>query len=204
LYTPRHYKNRDIEEVKEFISQNSFGILVNSFDGRPWGTHIPLELDKDESGADILVGHVAKANPQWKHFDKNGQVLCIFNGPHSYISSSWYKDEEVPTWNYIAVHVYGSIQILSEPEVLASMHQLVDRYEKDSEQPIDLHRLSSETMQQIKGVVGFKIVIEDIQATYKLSQGREADHASIIGQLQDRDAGSKAIAKAMQTQCPNR
>ena len=202
MYTPRHYRNTDLQEVKSFISQNSFGILVNFFEDRPWGTHIPLELQQDTDGRDVLVGHVAKANPQWKHFDPTAQVLCIFNGPHSYVSSSWYHDEEVPTWNYIAVHVYGRIQLLREDEVLASLHDLVNKYEKNSQRPINLNELSPDTMAQIRGIVGFKIVIDDIQATYKLSQGREKDHPSIISALEKRDAGAKAIAAAIQHQCP--
>jgi len=198
MYTPEHYKNEDLTEIKDFIRQNSFGILVNQVDGKPWATHIPLELDVDSEGNDILVGHIAKANPQWKHFTEKEQVLCIFNGPHSYVSSSWYKEEEVPTWNYIAVHVYGTLTILNEEAVLESLHKLVDKYEKDSKEPISLHDMSPKTMRQIKGIVGFQIQIEDIQATYKLSQGREHDHPKITSELDEREnSGSKAIAKCI-------
>lgn len=197
MFTPTHYKEEDCTKVKKFISENSFGILVNQVDGKPWATHIPLELDQDDNGQDILVSHIARANPQWKAFNENDPVLCIFHGPHSYISSSWYHKEEVPTWNYIAVHVYGKIKILDEAEVLASMNKLVDKYEKHSENPVSIHNLSDKTMRQIKGVVGFQISIDDIQATYKLSQGREHDHPKIIEELEQRDAGSKEIANAM-------
>ncbi len=197
MFTPTHYRNEDINEIKDFLVHNSFGILVNQVDGKPWATHIPLELDVDLNGNDILVGHIAKANPQWKYFEANTQVLCIFNGPHSYVSSSWYKEEEVPTWNYIAVHVYGTLEIQTEEELLASLHKLVDKYEKDSKEPISIHDMSAKTMRQIKGVVGFQIKIADIQATYKLSQGREQDHPKIIAELEQRDSGSKAVAKTM-------
>lgn len=198
MYTPQQYKNKDKKSLREFIKANSFGILVNQVAGKPWATHIPMELDTDSEGNEVLISHMAKANPQWKHFNSADEVLCIFNGPHSYISSSWYTDEEVPTWNYIAVHVYGQIRILSEEEVLASMHKMVDKYEKDSKHPISLHNMSSKTMAQIRGVVGFKIMITDIQATYKLSQGREEDHTQIISELKERDAGAKAIAQKME------
>ncbi|RRQ48110.1 FMN-binding negative transcriptional regulator [Maribacter algicola] len=198
MYTPNHYKNEDISQVKDFIKNNGFGILVNQVDGKPWATHIPLELVTDTHGTDFLFSHISKANPQWKSFNGSDEVLCIFNGPHSYVSSSWYTDEEVPTWNYIAVHVYGNIRILSEDEVLASMHKLVDKYEKDSKHPISLHDMSDKTMSQIRGVVGFKIRITDIQATYKLSQGRVKDHAKIITELKERDAGARAIAVEME------
>lgn len=200
MFTPSHYKNENSNEIKEFISHNSFGILVNQVDGKPWATHIPLELDIDSDGNDILVGHIAKVNPQWKYFEENKQVLCIFNGPHSYVSSSWYKEEEVPTWNYIAVHVYGTLKIQKEEALLVSLHKLVDKYEKDSKEPISIHDMSPKTMRQIKGIVGFEINIEDIQATYKLSQGREHDHMKIVEELKKRDASSIAVAKAMQKQ----
>src|SRR5690606_4862545 len=176
MHTPLHYQNKNLEEVKEFLKQNAFGILVNQTEGRPCATHIPLELDVDADGHDILLGHVSKANPQWKYFKENKQILAIFNGPHSYISSSWYQEEEVPTWNYIAVHIYGTIEILDEKTLLESLHTLVDKYEKGSADPVSLHNLSDRTMKQINGIVGFKIRISEIQATYKLSQTRPKDH----------------------------
>lgn len=198
MFTPVQYKNDDLEEIKDFVVNNSFGILVNQVDGKPWATHIPLELKTDSDGKSILVGHIAKANPQWRYFKEDSQVLCIFNGPHSYVSSSWYKEEEVPTWNYIAVHVYGTLKIQSEETLLASLHKLVDKYEKNSKEPVSIHDMSAKTMSQIKGVVGFEISIEDIQATYKLSQGREHDHPKIISELEElEDSGSRAIAKCM-------
>lgn len=198
MYTPDHYKNGNIEELKEFISKNAFGILVNQTNGRPWATHIPLELDVDPQGKDILVGHIAKANPQWQYFKEDEEVLAIFNGPHSYISSSWYKDEEVPTWNYIAVHVYGKIKILDKAALLESLHKLVDKYEKSSEQPVSIDKLSEATMKQIVGVVGFQIDITEIQATYKLSQTRPEDHSQIIDQLEKtNNQGSKDVAHCM-------
>src|SRR5690606_30809880 len=134
--------------------------------------HIPLELEKDEAGRDILVGHIAKANPQWKSFGNPGEVLCIFNGPHAYVSSSWYREEEVPTWNYLAVHVYGRLKVLDQEKTMASLHRLVDKYEKGSQRPISLKVMSPKTLGQARGVVGFQILVSDIQATYKLSQTR--------------------------------
>ncbi|EAR01690.1 FMN-binding negative transcriptional regulator [Maribacter sp. HTCC2170] len=198
MYIPHSYKKENLNEVKEFLKKNSFGILVNQVDGKPWATHIPLELDVDQEGNDILVSHISKANPQWKSFEDKSEVLCIFNGPHSYISSSWYKEEEVPTWNYVAVHIYGKIKILNEAEVLVSLHKLVDKYEANSKNPVSVVNFSEKTMRQIKGVVGFQIKIDNIQAAYKLSQGREHDHAKIVTELNEtQNSGSKAIASAI-------
>lgn len=199
MYIPSKYENTNLKEVKEFIQSNAFGILTSLSKGRLWATHIPLELEINEGSPDVLVGHIAKANEQWKDFDNNKEVLCIFNGPHTYVSSSWYKKEEVPTWNYIAVHVYGTIKIQNEREVLAAMNRLVDKYEKQSKQPLSLKNLSPKTLKQIRGVVGFEIKIEEIKAAYKLSQGREEDHASIIKELNDlNNPASTSVAKEMQ------
>ena len=160
MYIPQHYINENLKEVKEFIINSSFGILINYVGGKPWATHIPLELDKDRKGNDILVGHIAKANPQWKYFAEDTEVLCIFNGPHTYVSSSWYAEEEVPTWNYIAVHIYGKLKIQDEQALMASLHKLVDKYERQSEKPISLNNLSKNTLRQVKGVIGFEIHIK--------------------------------------------
>src|ERR1700712_1365723 len=112
MYIPPLYKNNDEAAVRDFIDKNSFGILISQVNAKLWGTHIPLGLDKNDSGQDILTGHISKGNPQWKNFRDDSEVLAIFPGPHSYISSSWYDHENVPTWNYIAVHVYGKIKII--------------------------------------------------------------------------------------------
>jgi len=186
MYIPAHYKNENLDEVRQFLRDNAFGILVNQLEGKPWATHLPLELHTGTDGKEWLVGHVAKANPQWKAFSEEQEVLCIFNGPHAYISSSWYKEEEVPTWNYIAVHVYGRIKMLSEQELLLSLEQLIDKYERDSDRPIAMSELSVETMRQVRGVVGFKVSIDDIQAAYKLSQTRKEDHPEISRELERR------------------
>jgi transcriptional regulator len=198
MYIPQSYKNENIEEVKEFLKANSFGILINQVDGKITGTHIPMELDKDENGDDVLVGHIAKANPQSKNFKEDEEVLAIFNGPHSYISSSWYQKEDVPTWNYIAVHVYGTVKIIEGEELFEALKKLVDKHEKNSEKPVSLEKMSSRTLQQINGIVGFSIKIKEIQAAYKLSQKNEEDHNRITNELdKNGNSNSKAIAEEM-------
>lgn len=186
MYVPPQYRLTDIEEVERFLAQNAFGILVSRGSGRPLATHIPLLLERDSNGQAWIVGHLAKANVHWKDFETNPEVLAIFNGPHAYISSSWYAEEEVPTWNYIAVHVHGRIEMLDEQRLYESLDKLVNKYEKDSKTPIRLQDLSSRTMHQIRGIVGFRIRIVEIHAASKLSQGREADHPRIIGELEAR------------------
>lgn len=196
MYIPPYYQNTNLAEVKEFIKNNSFGILVNQTNGKPWATHIPLEL-YSKNDKDFLISHISKANPQWHNFKDAPEVLCIFNGPHTYISSSWYKKEEVPTWNYIAVHVYGNIKIIEGDAVLDGLNTLVNKYEKQSECPISISKLSDKTMQQVNGIIAFEIEITNIEAAYKLSQTRTEDHQKIIEELEKRELRSKEVARLM-------
>ncbi len=128
MYIPAIYKNENLSDVRAFLAANSFGILVSQSEGKPWATHIPMEIAQNSDGKEVLVGHISKANLQAKHLENGGQFLAIFSGAHNYISSSWYDHENVPTWNYIAVHIYGSMRILTEIELLQSLTELVDKH----------------------------------------------------------------------------
>jgi transcriptional regulator len=203
MYTPEIYKNENVEEIKKFLQENSFGILINQSNGKLCATHIPLELDVNKEGEDVLYGHISKENPQWKGFTDNDQVLAVFSGPHSYISSSWYDHENVPTWNYVAVHVYGKIKIIEGEGVVESLKKLVDKYEQNSEKPIRIEDLSQKTMLQSRGIVAFEIKITEIQATRKMSQNRDAkNYQTIITELEKINTDqSIATAKEMK-KCP--
>lgn len=200
MYIPACFKNNDLNEVRDFLNKNSFGILVSQSDSKFWATHIPLELDKDENGKDILVGHISKANPQWKNFTNDSQILAIFSGAHSYISSSWYDHENVPTWNYIAVHIYGKIKIIEGEKLINALKKLVDKYEKNSDKPVSVEKMSEKFIsKEIKGIVGFEIEINEIQSAYKLSQNRDThNHKNIIVELDKKgDCNSQIIAEEM-------
>ena len=203
MYTPEIYKNENQEEIKKFLQENSFGILINQTNGKLCATHIPLELETTKEGKDILWGHISKENPQWNGFIDNDQILAVFSGPHSYISSSWYDHENVPTWNYIAVHVYGKIKIIEGEAVIESLKKLVDKYEQNSKNPVLVENLSEKTMMQSRGIVAFEIEITEIQATKKLSQNRdEKNHQNIISELEKVNTNqSIAIANEMK-KCP--
>ena len=136
MYIPELYKNENQEDIQNFIHQNGFGILVNQTNGKLWATHIPLLLEGNANGKQILVGHVSRENPQAESFKTNDDVLALFTGVHTYISSSWYDHENVPTWNYLAVHVYGKVKIHSLEETIEALKRLVDKYEAKSEKPI--------------------------------------------------------------------
>ena len=203
MYIPEIYKNENKEEIQNFIHENGFAILVNQTNNKLWATHITLVLEINEKNQLQLIGHVSKLNPQGESFKTNDDVLAIFTGPHSYISSSWYDHENVPTWNYIAVHVYGKVTLLSYDESVASLKNLVDKYESNSENPIRVEDLSEKTMREARGITGFKITITSIEATKKLSQNRDAkNYQNIISELEKTNENqSIAIANEMK-KCP--
>jgi transcriptional regulator len=202
MYVHKFNKQEDTAEVKNFIRHNGFGILVNQTAGKLWATHIPLQLSHD---GQKLLGHISRANPQWKNFIDQEEVMAIFNGPHTYISSSWYNHENVPTWNYIAVHVYGTVRIIEGDELYQSLKHLVDKYEAKSEKPVSIEKMSSEYVhREMRGIVGFEITITDIHAAYKLSQNRDAEnYHNVVEQLDKHgDYNAKAVAEAMKKNRP--
>ena len=203
MYTPDIYKNENQEEIKKFLQDNSFGILINQTNGKLWATHIPLELGTNIEGKTILEGHISKENLQWNGFLESNEVLAVFSGPHSYISSSWYDHENVPTWNYIAVHVYGKIKIIEGQAVIDSLKKLVDKHEQNRENPTRIENLSEKTMMQARGIVAFEIEIDKIEATKKMSQNRDSKNYQNIISALEKNNTSDALATANEMKkCP--
>jgi|SRR5690606_17705506 len=164
----------DEPEIIEFIQKNAFATLVTQMNGKPWATHIPFVFQRNTAGIPILSGHIAKANRQWKTLAEQEEVLVIFQGPHAYISSSWYDHENVPTWNYIAVHVYGKARIIEGEELMAHLKSLVDVYESGRPQRVSIETMSESYVQsQVRALVGLEVQIEEVMASAKLSQNRD-------------------------------
>lgn len=202
MYKPKYVTNEDRKELHAFIRKNSFGILINQVDGKPWATHIPFTLSEDGSK---LTSHISRGNQQWKHFLPDQEVLVIFSGPHSYVSSSWYNHENVPTWNYIAVHVYGTIRIIEGDELKNALKKLMDHYEADSSHPVSMENMTPSYIEkEIRGIVAFEITISQIEAAYKLSQNREKeDYENVITELNKKeDNNAKEIAREMKKRSP--
>ena len=200
MYIPDIYKNENPEQIRSFIKANSFGILVTNKDGVSLATHIPLEFAQKEDGTEILHAHISKANEQCAHIINGAEALCIFNGPHSYVSSSWYDFEEVPTWNYIAVHVRGKLTLLDQEGLWNSVKTLMHTYEDTQEKPVRMEALSEKTLRQLNGVIGFEIAITSIEAAYKLSQNRDdKNHENVVHQLKNTGCPQEmAIAEEME------
>ena len=200
MYTPKLYREEDRSKIVEFLQNNEFVTLV-CYDGqKPVASHLLVEAEEREKL--FLNGHMSKANPLWKTFEMSPEVLVIFQGPHTYISPTWYNHVNVPTWNYQAVHVYGKPRLVTDfEEAYHLLKRLVDRHEKSG-------RYRMETLPQdfvekeIRGVMAFQIEVTRIEANYKLSQNRtDDDYRNIISHLEKRtDDLSHGVAAAMKQQ----
>ncbi|MDG3075138.1 FMN-binding negative transcriptional regulator [Bacillus halotolerans] len=200
MYIPKYYKVTNADDIWDFVQNNSFGTIVTTAQGKPIATHLPLQFMK-EGDTYYITGHIAYGNPQWRTFETCEDVLVMFQGPHAYISSSWYEKENVPTWNYQAVHVYGTASILNEEELKHDLTMLLQKYEKHRKNPVLWDKLSPQLLEsQLKGIVGFKMKVGEIQASYKLSQNRnEKDYMNIIDQLRhEGNPNSKQMAELME------
>ena len=197
MHIPKLYREEDRELIVEFLKQNNFPALV-TFDGeKPIATHLPVEITQTETGGLTIYSHMSKANPQWKSFGGQ-EVLLIFQGAHTYISPRWYNHVNVPTWNYMMVHVYGKVRIVEGDELYSLLGRLVRQHEADSN-----YRLESLPQDFVKkemnGTVGFVVDVTRMDAGYKLSQNRnDEDHANIIRELEGRgDLNSMEVAEEM-------
>lgn len=195
MYIPEYFK-METEFIYRCIEENPFSLLVSENQGNLSATHLPLLLSKDKQS---LIGHFAKPNPQKESLGK--EVLCIFSGPHCYISPSWYEtDRAVPTWNFTAVHVKGILNLVEDPEQIhQSLQALVNRFEsKDSNYKMD--QVDTNYIEGLKkGIVPFEIKITSIEGKEKLSQNHSEERKKkVISELELLPGeNEKAIAKLM-------
>ena len=204
MYIPAKYQNTSTDEVWDFIRSHPFGLLV-TFDGqKPHAVHIPMLTSKEDDQF-FLLGHISRANPIKEQLQDKSEKLAIFQGPHAYVSSSWYEIEEVPTWNYIAVHCYGTTDIIEGDALYQELDRLVTYFETGQTNPFRLQDMDLKKIKrEMRGIVGFKMTITKTEAAFKLSQNRsDTDHAHIINKLsQESDTAALDVAKAMKKNRP--
>ncbi len=200
MYNPASFKKEESSKLFDFIEKNSFGTLVSQKEGNMAASHLPALVDRDLGEKGTLLSHMAKANPQWN--DLVGQeVLMIFQGPHAYISPSWYGAlESVPTWNYVSVHVYGKfVPVTDERENSEILRKMVGFYEGSKPQPWDMATLPEDFFNKlVKMIVGFRIEISRLEGKWKLSQNHSVEKRErVIQALEQEGSGSAEIAKLM-------
>jgi transcriptional regulator len=205
MYIPTHFAEADLTKLHDFIEQHSFGLLVSEVDALPFASHVPFLLDRTAGPRGTLIGHLARANPQWQQVA--GQtVLTIFSGPHAYISPTWYEAEQVvPTWNYTAVHAYGRVQVVEDRDVLLeTVQKFVQVYERSMPRPWSFDPSNTFAERVLAQIVVLHIEIEKIEGKWKLNQNHPAERRrKVVRALRERgDEYARAVAALMEAMLP--
>jgi transcriptional regulator len=201
MYIPAAFRETHLEVLHALIREHSFATLVSHVDGELFATHLPLLLDATRGPSGTLRGHMARANPHWRSFDRAEQALVIFQGPHAYISPSWYLAEQaVPTWNYSAVHAYGTPTLVEDTgDVRALLDDTVGTFEAALPKPWSTARVGDAYITKMaQGIVAFELPISRLEGKRKLSQNRPSDLESAAAGLRAHgDPTGQIVAEQM-------
>jgi transcriptional regulator len=200
MYLPKYYEVNDRAKLFDFMKSNSFAILFSHTGEEPMASHLPFIIDETGEEKGLILGHMAKANRQWRYADGQ-QVMVVFHGPHTYVSPTWYQEEDaVPTWNYTAVHATGTFKATEEPAVMEDMvARLTAQHEASQPQPWQMDFSTDYASQMMKRVVAFQIDITSIQGKWKLNQNQsDARRERVAAKLGSSEhEGDLQVAKLM-------
>ena len=199
MYVPAAFAETDPAKLDEFMRQNSFAVLTSNGGGGLAASHLPLLFDAHAGPRGHLLGHMARANPQWR--DVRGEVMAVFSGPHAYVSPSWYEEAgTVPTWNYVAVHAYGTFHVVEDRDgLLDLLRRSVTAYEGPRPEPWRFDESEPHVERMLKAIVGFRIEVTRLEGKWKLSQNHtEVRRRRVARALKARpDRDSQEIARLM-------
>ncbi|MDA3949782.1 MAG: FMN-binding negative transcriptional regulator [Spirochaeta sp.] len=200
MYIPDAFRQEDLGDLHRLIEEYNFGLVISDDGERPLATSIPFMLHRDRGQFGTLVFHLARNNPQWQTLAGDKPILCIFQGPHSYVSADWYVDEgSVPTWNFMVVHTYGRARKLDDGEgtMWPMLKELVDHHENAERSSWD--RAKAHRPDLMPHIVAFEMPIDRIEGQFKLNQNKsDRDRASVIAALErSEDTQRQAVAEAM-------
>jgi len=198
MYIPVDFLIEDRHEITSLIRANNFGLKTSvGEDGAIIGSHLPFMYVPEPGPYGILTGHMARSNPHWRAFT-GGEALTVFQGPHAYISPSNYVSENaVPTWNYLAVHTYGTPKIIEDTaSVRAMLDRLIEIHEADAEEPWFYQGPGAYIDKLARAIVAFEIPVERIEAKAKLGQNKPAaDRRGTVAGLRAKgDDNAAALA----------
>ena len=195
MYSPSYNRVEDRTELLAFMRANGFALLVTGTGGTLHASHLPV-IAEERAGKFAIHSHMAKNNPQWQEFFDD-EVLVVFSGPHGYVSPRWYEEQErVPTWNYAAVHAYGTVKIVSEKNgKYESQRRLVEFLDPQWLPKFDALRAEYVEM-MLAGIVTFDIEVTRVETRWKLSQNRSRREQELIAAALEKspDTGERALA----------
>jgi transcriptional regulator len=205
MYIPPAFRDEDAASLHAVIREARLATLVTTTASGLMATPMPLLLDARSGSRGVLLGHMAKANPQWSA-PAIGEALVIFMGPDAYVTPSWYATKRetgkvVPTWNYVTVHAYGAVEFFDDAErLLRAVTRLTDHHEGTRQEPWKVSDAPDAYIAaQLKGIVGVEVSISRLEGKRKLSQNRSADDRTgvIEGLAGSTHENEQAVAALM-------
>jgi len=193
MHVPEKWRITDLNQVYQVIEQHGFATLVSA---SLQASRLPLILDRDNHR---LLGHFARSNPHWQEVSE-GQQLAIFDGAHDYISPTWYQGTpNVPTWNYVSIHIKGKVALLSDQETQTVLSTLISKYEPSLLNNSKM--MPANYLDKLgKAIVGFSMSIDEVDAKAKLGQHRKVEDQQGVanGLANNPSAQSQALLAMMQ------
>ena len=209
MYLPKHFEETRVQVLHELIRAHPLGALVALTASGLDANHIPFEVDPDPAPFGTLRGHIARANPLWRDYSREAEVLAIFQGPGAYISPSWYPTKRetgkvVPTWNYAVVHAHGTLRFIDDRAWLrAFVERLTNRHEAGRPDPWKVTDAPPDYIErQLGAIVGLEIPITRLIGKWKVSQNRPAEDrdGAVEGLRQQGDHSAVAMADLIRQQ----
>jgi len=197
MYVPEQFKETNPERILALVEGQPFGVLITAPEGVPFVSHLPFLFKRFAGSQGKLLGHMARANPQWQHLAAGTEVLAVFQGPHAYVSPSWYASPGVPTWNYAVVHLRGKPRLVEgEAELEALVEKLTRVHESPMPNPWKPELAGERRTRLLNLIVGFEIDVTHIQAKFKLSQNRPLEDQQRVAEELTRSNSQSAAAVA--------
>ena len=180
MYLPAHFAETRPEELRRVIREHPLGMLVTPGEAGMDADHIPFEFDPEAGANGVLTAHVARANPLWQRCPTGTQVMVVFRGAQAYISPSWYPSKheahrQVPTWNYEAVHVHGTLTVRDDERFVRGLvARLTRRHEAAEPHPWKMGDAPPDYIDSmLRNIVGIEIAVTTMTGKSKLSQNKE-------------------------------
>jgi transcriptional regulator len=188
MYIPKHFEEPHIETMHDLIRAYPLATLISRKADTVEANHIPMILYREPAPFGLLRGHVARANSLWQDHPAAADVLAVFQGPHAYITPSWYATKAetgkvVPTWNYVAVHATGTMRVIQDPRwLLDHLAALVAQQEATFARPWAVSDAPQDfTQKLVESIVGIEITISEMHGKWKVGQNRpQQDQASLV------------------------
>lgn len=186
LYIPSYFSEPDGKRIAQVIDQYGFATLISAVDTDMHITHAPLMLERARGPKGALIGHIARANPHAGALQDGLMATALFHGPHGYVSPTWYDAPGVPTWNYAAIHVHGTVRVVDDAEAKWEIvKQLAQQYEPPTVDAWNPEAKRDQWWKLLDAIVGFEIDISRIEAKFKLSQNRiPKDQENLIAKFE--------------------